>query len=143
MPALVVQGDGIDRLAVMGDPGGAQQSPTSTLPHAARGRGSEGHSLPRPKDGGGLGWGCQVPEDMFDHGIRVAQNLVVRDAQDAPPQLGQGGIALCIPNAFGMLPAIHLDHQLRLDTGEVGDMGRSMLSAKVEAAELTAAQPLP
>ena len=53
--------------------------------------------------------------------FKIVENLIIREAQHAKPELAQPRIALRVIAALLiMLPAVELNHQPRLNAGEIG-----------------------
>lgn len=62
--------------------------------------------------------------DCFHDALRIGEDVIVPEAQDGEAlRLQKFGAAGVIGCRFRMLAAIHLDHQLRSETEEIGEIG--------------------
>src|SRR5258708_1973372 len=115
-------------------------------------RGADGESVSAsassslPPCGGGLGWGVatECGADDVDNAIRILQDLVVPEAEDAEALPLQKGCSDHVGCAFRVLPAVDFDDKARFQTNEVGDVLVDRdLAAKSMSIELLSAQSRP
>ena len=78
--------------------------------------------------------------EHFHHGLQYAvtvpEDVAVPEPEDAPTLCAEPRIPAIMIAGAGMLAAIDLDNQLRLDTGEIDDVGRDRELAPEPPAEL-------
>ena len=104
--------------------------------------------LPSPLVGEGLGErGSRLGQRLKDAGhyaLRIVQDLVVPEPQDAEALLSQPSITLGIALAGVMLAAIGLDDQLGAKMDEIDDIGaEGLLAAKLLARQAMTAEMAP
>ena len=86
----------------------------------------------------------QGPNNQTEHFISAIKYIMVPEMQYAITLFTKPRIADHITRRFKMLTTIDLDHELRLDTNEISDIGTNrMLATKTATLELASAQVKP
>ncbi len=83
----------------------------------------------------------QLLQDRSGHTLRIRQNLVVPEPDNAPPLALQPNCPALIRLRGGMLPAIRLDDEANFDCSEIGEeRADRMLAPELAAVQLPTAQ---
>jgi hypothetical protein len=85
-----------------------------------------------------------MTQDHFADAFRMTQDIIIPEAQHPEAAASKPGIPGSIHCCAGVLPAIDLDDQVCLDTGEVNDIRPNrQLASKSVPNELAAPQSSP
>lgn len=90
-----------------------------------------------------------LPMDGLENRLKddggMPQHVVIPEPQHTESFRSEEGVATpVVGGLFDMLTAVELDDHLRLDTGEIADVGpNGILATELEATQLSAPQPMP
>jgi hypothetical protein len=77
-------------------------------------------------------------KNAIEHGVRIAQNLIIPEPQDTKPLISKPAIAIKVGCLTVMLAAIHFDYQGALEAHKINNVS----SNHSLTLELDARQPM-